>query len=103
MRMKAREWSKRDVVASLLASAEGPRARLHVLRYFASRSKRFGKFASGKPVSIALRGLAAPLHCSAESGGLAVYYEIVTRGVYSPNSAWNPAEGELVIDAGANI
>jgi FkbM family methyltransferase len=50
-----------------------------------------------------LRKLAAPLHLAVASGGLATYYEIALRRVYSPTAEWIPAPGQTVVDVGANI
>jgi FkbM family methyltransferase len=50
-----------------------------------------------------LRELSAPLHVSAETGGLATYYEIVSQRVYAPNAGFEPSPGQTVVDIGANV
>lgn len=106
MRLAARPWSNSAVIVSLLTAATTWKSRLLVLRYFAARSSRAKFAALGGPTEdggIALRDLCQPLLVTAESGGLATYYEIITRGVYTPYSDWEPSSNQTVVDVGANI
>lgn len=50
-----------------------------------------------------MAGLSHPLHVTGESGGLATYYEIVTRQIYSGGDGLGLGAGATVVDVGANV
>jgi FkbM family methyltransferase len=100
-------WSSIDVLVRLLRDAAGPADRRWLVAYFLAR--RLPETLSDllpaqrEDGALRLRKLAAPLHLAVESGGLATYYEIALRRVYSPAPEWIPGPGQTVVDVGANI
>jgi FkbM family methyltransferase len=101
-------WSAGHVAGSLLRSGAGWRDRAWIAAYLLDRrGPRAVRGLLDRPAregaALGLRELAAPLHVSAETGGLATYYEIVIQRIYAPSRAFEPAPGQTVIDVGANV
>jgi FkbM family methyltransferase len=101
-------WSTADVGTFLLRSTSGLRGRLWLASYLLARRapapvRQLAAGPARRPAALRLKDLAAPLHVSAESGGVATYYEIVGRRIYAPVQAFLPQPGQTVVDVGANI
>jgi len=77
-----------------------------VMGYFAARFPKMRLHGLPTPTEdhgIMLRELCQPLSVTPSSGGLATYYEIVTKSVYTPTKEWRPQSTQTVVDVGANI
>lgn len=101
-------WSTTDTALALLRDARRFRDRWWIASYFGSRRMPAALAAPldrMRPAEGALHmtALPRPLHVTADSGGLATYYEIVTRDIYGARAGFAPAPGHVVVDVGANI
>jgi FkbM family methyltransferase len=101
-------WSTPDTLLALLRDAGRWRDRWWIVAYFAARrspAPLAGGVARLRRAEgiLQLAGLPRPLHVTGDSGGLATYYEIVTREIYGQRPGFAPATGHVVVDVGANI
>lgn len=103
-----RAWSPGHVAGSLLRAAAGWRDRAWIAAYLLDRRgpralRRLFEGPAHREAALRLHGLSGPLHLTADTGGLATYYEIVCQRIYAPNRTFEPGAGDTVIDVGANI
>lgn len=101
-------WSSTDTAVSLLRDAQTARNRAWIVAYLLSRRgpgplRPLAAEVAARPTTLSMAGLSQPLHVTPDSGGLATYYEIVTRGIYSREEGLGIASGATVVDVGANV